>query len=300
MKPVRIELLKRAEIDDERWNAVVKNSPYFRHYALTYFMDATASRWKGMIGGDYEWVWPLAVKTFPLPQVYQPLLAQQLGPFGAAVVRSEELEMAHKMLSRRFWRVSIKFADVYSGLPWAASSHLNIELDLSGPLEQITKNYRRTAVSNIKKAERAGLKVEQMEGEAARLIEMFRADKGRAIGVLDKKFYDHAGAIYEAFAVRHEAETWAAYLGNELLAGVLLLKTGKRLLNFFTASSPQGRELGAMHAVFHAIISRYAGEAEVLDFEGSNEPNLAFFYRSFGGSEKVYLHTANTAFGGAN
>lgn len=300
MKPVRIELLDRAEIDEDRWNAVVKNSPYFRHYALTYFMDATASRWKGLIGGDYEWVWPVAVKTFPVPQVYQPLLAQQLGPFGAAIVRAEELTAAYKVLLRRFWRVSVKFSDVYSALPWKASQHLNIELDLNDSPALITKNYKRTAVSNIRKAERVGLKVEQNTGDAARLIEMFRADKGKAIGVLDKKFYVHVGAIYEAFAMRQEAETWAVYLNGELLAGVLLLKTGKRLLNFFTASSPQGREFGAMHALFHTIITRYAGEAGVLDFEGSNDPNLAFFYSSFGGSEKVYLHTANTAFRGAN
>jgi len=291
-----MQLCDRADIDDQRWNEAVKNSPYFRHYALTYFLDATAPRWKGLVEGDYDWVWPIPFKIFPALQVYQPLLAQQLGPFGTAPVSHEALEQGWELLSRQFRKVSVKFADVYTSLPWPATPHRNIELDLRSTSAQLYRGYNRNATSNIKRAEKAGLETGPGPGGAEGAIRMFRAHRGRDLQILNEAFYRHVQSIYEAFAERGEAETWNAHLRGEPLACVLLLKTNGRLLNFFTASSPAGREHGAMHALFHAIISRYAGAASALDFEGSNDPNLAFFYQSFGGSERVYLQSERRRF----
>ncbi len=51
---------------------------------------------------------------------------------------------------------------------------------------------------------------------------------------------------------------------------------------------PDGKTLGASHALINAFIKDNAGEDLLLDFEGSDIPSLAFFYSSFGAVEERY------------
>jgi hypothetical protein len=53
-------------------------------------------------------------------------------------------------------------------------------------------------------------------------------------------------------------------------------------------NNPDGKTIGASHAVIDAIIKDHAGKNLLLDFEGSDIPSLAFFYSSFGSVEEKY------------
>ena len=44
-----------------------------------------------------------------------------------------------------------------------------------------------------------------------------------------------------------------------------------------------------MSAVIQHFIESHAEEKKILDFEGSMDPNLASFFKSFGSKEVVYL-----------
>lgn len=283
------KLLHRKDINSRKWDETVCSSDWFRHYALSYFLDATCNDWMGLVWGDYELVWPVPVKHLPVAQVYQPLLAQQLGPYPPEQASDEQLRSGWDVLTKRFWKVSIKFNDRFIQLPFSGHSHTNVILDLNQNVEVLERGYNRNARSNIRRAKEAGLVFQRTQTFDERLIDMFRLGKGREIDALDKAFYRHVEQIYLAFEDRQEVETWLALRGGQLLGGVMLLTTNGRLLNFLTASSSEARGCGAMHGLFDAIIHAYAKEAYVLDFEGSNDQNLAFFYRSFGGAERVYL-----------
>jgi hypothetical protein len=51
---------------------------------------------------------------------------------------------------------------------------------------------------------------------------------------------------------------------------------------------PDGRTAGASHFLIDAFIKDHAGTDMLLDFEGSDIRNLAFFYSSFGAKEENY------------
>ena len=59
----------------------------------------------------------------------------------------------------------------------------------------------------------------------------------------------------------------------------------------FSAVSEAGKKCGAMHfAIDHFLklaVDMYQGYT--FDFEGSNQPALARFYKSFGSQKKIYL-----------
>ena len=75
---------------------------------------------------------------------------------------------------------------------------------------------------------------------------------------------------------------------NELLASCVFFFSHKRAYYILVGNHPNGRTLGASHALIDAFIGDHAGSGMILDFEGSDIRNLAFFYSSFGAAHEVY------------
>ena len=76
-------------------------------------------------------------------------------------------------------------------------------------------------------------------------------------------------------------------MGN-LEASCVFLFSHKRAYYILVGNHPNGRTLGASHALIDAFIKDHAGQDLSLDFEGSDIRNLAFFYSSFGAQEEKY------------
>ena len=51
---------------------------------------------------------------------------------------------------------------------------------------------------------------------------------------------------------------------------------------------PDGKTIGASHALIDAFIKDHADQNLILDFEGSDIRNLAFFYEGFGATNEIY------------
>ncbi len=287
-----MKLLDRAQIDDDRWNKAVLSNPGFRHYYLTYYLDAAASDWCALVVDDYSFVWPIPYKIFPVKRVFQPLLIQQLGPIMHAWDQSLFNE-ARQILESRFSAGRVKH---HSQIPvsWLNDTlqHRNIELDLSTDVSVLVKAFNRNAKSNIKRFQKSEGIISRITSGQEEIITLFKEVKGRHVKALNDDYYDRMSALFQAFLKRKEAEIWIGRgpEGN-LWGGVLLLTTNGRLLNLLSVASSEGRKSGVMHAIFGEIIEHYAGNASVLDFEGSNDENLAFFYQSFGGVEQLYLQS---------
>jgi hypothetical protein len=56
----------------------------------------------------------------------------------------------------------------------------------------------------------------------------------------------------------------------------------------FSATNQEARETGAMSMLISQFIYSAAGNHLTMDFEGSNDPQLGRFYRSFGASKTSY------------
>jgi hypothetical protein len=51
---------------------------------------------------------------------------------------------------------------------------------------------------------------------------------------------------------------------------------------------PDGKTIGASHALIDAFIKDHANQNLILDFEGSDIRNLAYFYEGFGAGFEIY------------
>ena len=285
-----IEYLDREHLDIARWDERVRQADGFKHYYLSYYLDHAAEKWAAVVCDDYEWVWPLPYKSNIVKWVYQPLLCQQLGPIGRTLSADEWTE-AISIINGYFSWFNVKFNDTLNTLPLPnQETHRNIELDLSPSYEMLFKAYKRNIRSNLKKFERSGALVKEDASYRSWAVEGFQATKGCDFPELDDSFYRQVEAIYRAFLSRSRAKTYLAVYEGELVAQLLLLEAEHRSLVFFTHASDAAREIGAMHALIdHAIKERAGRPGALLDFEGSDNDNLAYFYQSFGGEERVYL-----------
>jgi hypothetical protein len=75
---------------------------------------------------------------------------------------------------------------------------------------------------------------------------------------------------------------------GKLLASAVYFFSQNRAYYILVGNHPDGKTIGASHALIDAFIKDHAGQNLVLDFEGSDIRNLAFFYSGFGAKEEIY------------
>jgi hypothetical protein len=80
-----------------------------------------------------------------------------------------------------------------------------------------------------------------------------------------------------------------SYNGENLIAGIIFLKDNNRQIFLFSGNNKIAKEVGAMYLLADSFIEQSCETTETLDFEGSNNENLARFYRGFGSEEKYYF-----------
>jgi hypothetical protein len=160
-------------------------------------------------------------------------------------------------------------------------------LGLNKPYEELYQSYRDNIKRNIKKAYQAGctslkdFDVEKVIGLA--LQQMRTQGKESAENV------DRFRKLYQLLHARQMATTYGILSPqNELIASCVFFFSHTRAWYILVGNHPDGRTIGASHALIDAFIKDHAGKSILLDFEGSDIRNLAFFDSSFGARHEVY------------
>ena len=95
--------------------------------------------------------------------------------------------------------------------------------------------------------------------------------------------------LFHLLYSKQKATTYGVYTKEgQLIASAVFFFSHKRAYYIMVGNHPNGKTLGASHALINAFIKDNAGEDLLLDFEGSDIPSLAFFYSSFGAVEEKY------------
>lgn len=124
-----------------------------------------------------------------------------------------------------------------------------------------------------------------------RIIDLFRNNRGRGIDKLKNVHYSSFAKLVKHAEGMKAAETIGIFTpDNRLCCGAVFVSSHNRLIFIFSGMNEAGKEMGAMFFLFNEFIREHAGKPLLLDFEGSNDRNLARFYKSFGSRECVYLH----------
>ncbi len=286
-----IRYLRHQEIDRERWDACIARSLNRRVYAFSWYLDIVSPGWEALVGGDYSAVFPLTwKKKWSVHYLAQPWFTQQLGVFSPDPVSEEQLGAFIGNLPAH-----LKFAEIHLNAmnpPATPSGRIrmraNYELPLSDPYGDLSLRYDANTRRNVKKSLDRG--VVKLNGLDIRdLVSLFKAHFGRKEGKLGRGEYRLLHELLKGCRERGNGAVAAAGTASGVLcAAAFFLTDAGRTYFLFAASAPEARENGAMFFLVDHYIREHAGSDLVLDFEGSNDPGVARFYRGFGALGKPY------------
>jgi len=287
--PDHIQYLTHKEINKTKWDACIDNADNGLIYAYSFYLDYLAKHWDGLVLNDYEAVMPITWnKKYGIHYLYQPFLAAQLGLFGKNI-NPKLMETFLKLIPAKFkyWDIYLNHGNVFDLEKFNLYQRSNYMLYLNKPHEELYNGYRENIQRNIKKAEQAACSV-QKDFDVEKVIELaLQQMKGytKESGENVKRFRK----LYKHLHQQQKAITYGVVsLQNELLASCVFFFSHNRAYYILVGNHPKGKTVGASHALIDAFIKDHADKNIFLDFEGSDIPNLAFFYSSFGAEEEEY------------
>lgn len=288
-----IRYLENQEINLKKWDACIEHSVNNRLYAQSWYLNTVVPEWSALVMDDYQAVFPIIVrKKMGIQYVSQPVFTQQLGLFTPLLLDDKLVESFLKVLMEQFPFIQINL-NIHNALPKDfkfASPRLNHELDLVYPHSDLKKAYSKNLKRNIKKAEKSELSIlKNLNPEI--LLQLFKDHKGKTLKAYSPADYRTLGRLaYKAIGLG-KAQIWGAYTQrNELCAGAMFFWDARRVVFLFSATNDEAKTNGAMPYLLDSFIEAHSEEKLILDFEGSMDPNLARFYKSFGSSEIHYPH----------
>lgn len=286
---INIQYLGNTEIDQAKWDKCIDESGNGLIYAYSFYLDHMAKHWDALVLNDYEAVMPLIWnKKYGIYYLYQPFLTAQLGLFGKNV-SAELLETFLNSIPKKFryWDFYLNHHNVFALNDHSLYQRKNYVLNLKKSYEEIYSAYRENIQRNIKKADQVG----------CRPIKNFEAEKVIALAVEQMRTYTKESAdnverfrkLYHYLYKEDKAITYGILSPKEeLIASCIFFFSHNRAYYILVGNHPNGRTIGASHALIDAFIKDHAGKDLLLDFEGSDIRNLAFFYSSFGAKEEMF------------
>jgi hypothetical protein len=283
----------RQQIDTVKWDQCISESSNGLVYSYSFYLDNMSANWDALILGDYDAVMPLTWnRKYGIYYLYQPFLAAQLGIFGGknrtASITAELVEKFIQAIPSkfRFVEIYLNSGNEFTGADRRFTRKSNYTLKLNKPYEDLYKDYRENNQRNVKKAVNAGCNIRKgidIESIISLAWKQMNDHGKKAVNQADR-FRN----LYRELQVRAMTVTYGVFLEKKLLASAVFFYSHDRAYYILVGNHPDGKDIGASHALIDAFIKDHAGKKLLLDFEGSDIKSLAFFYSSFGAQQESY------------
>lgn len=283
-----IKYIPYGQLDKMKWDSCITNADNGLIYAYSFYLDQMSRQWDALVLNDYEAVMPLTWnKKYGISYLYQPFLTAQLGVFGKNITEERVSNFIQSIPSSfRLIEISLNSHNILS-IPSGFQIHRsNYIIDLNFPYEQLFNNYRENIRRNIKKALQLGCTVLR-DFDVEKVIELALLQM-RDYGKESADNVDRFRKLYKHLYQKSMATTYGILLNNQLLASCVFFFSHGRAYYILVGNHPNGKTIGASHLLLDAFIKDNAEKKMILDFEGSDIRNLAFFYSSFGAKEEIY------------
>ena len=288
-----VRYLSHTEIDKTKWDACIDESTNTIIYAYSWYLDIVCTGWGALVQGDYKLVMPITGnKKYGIHYIYPPYFAQQLGVFSKEKINKETVENFLNAIPAcyRFIEINLNTQNTFDLPAFRLKKNTNLDLSLHKPYDLLQKEFSADTKRNIKKATKYAIRL-QKNIPPSSIIKLFRENTGKKINNLKEKNYKTLSALVGICAQKGCAETQGVFTKeNKLCAGVIWLTKNNRTIFLFSATNKEAKRNGAMFFIINTFIKEHAEKNNILDFEGSNLPGLARFYKGFGSNESVYLH----------
>ncbi|HEX4372345.1 MAG TPA: hypothetical protein VHZ50_03475 [Puia sp.] len=284
-----IRYLPQKEIDKSKWDECISNANNGLIYAYSHYLDRMAKNWDALILNDHEAIMPLTWnKKYGLYYLYHPAFTASLGVFGNSLTETL-VENFIKAIPKKFKLIEIPLnvGNIFSVPTGFDMLRNNYTLSLNKNYDSLYSSYNDNIRRNIKKAQHYGCTIKK-NIPVADVIDLSRPSLQKQTNVTDED-YNNFEKLFNFLYQQNKAITYGVYSNtNELIASCVYFFSHNRAYYILVGNHPNGKTLGASHYLIDRFIYDHAGQNLILDFEGSDIRNLAFFYSSFGAQLEVY------------
>lgn len=286
-----IAFLDNNQINRHKWNNCIMQSINGLVYAYDWYLDIVAENWAALVENDYESVMPLVYrKKAGIHYIFPPIFTQQLGIFSKSLL---DQNICNRFITAippkfRFIEYNLNSFNQINKEKFDTRENTNHLLDLINNYENISSNYSENLKRNLKKAHKSALSIsENIKPEE--IINIFSENKGKEIKRFNKDDYHLLKRLIYKGIHNNMTETLGVYTEqNELCAAAVFFINGQRAIFLFSATNETAKKTFAMPLLIDSFIRKNAASNLTLDFEGSNNINLARFYKSFGSQTVTY------------
>ncbi len=286
---MKISYLPQANIDKIKWGRCIDNSANGLIYGYSFYLDAMSENWDALVLNDYEMVMPLTwKKKYTIYYLYQPFLTASLGIFGNNITSEIVKSFLENIPSKfKYWDFYLNRDNLFSLPDFPMYERHNYVLSLAGSYEKLKSNYAKSHQRNIKRAVQFG-NVVKKNIPVDEVIHLAK-NQAKDFSKIEEKNYENFAHLFEYLRAKNKAITYGVYSAqNKLVASCVYFFSHKRAYYILVGNHPDGKTSGASHLMIDEFIKEHAGKNLALDFEGSNIPSLAFFYKSFGAVLEKY------------
>ena len=277
--------LTRDDIDDVRWDGVINKSGQGLPYAYSWSLDQVAGKqWDAIISEDYTWVLPLPYnrKICGFKQYYTPYLIQQLGVIGDVESSESFLLLLNKMISKHCIRAKLAFNEMNGYAPQIFhQDKTNFVLKLNGPYDKLRSNYKKNLQQVLKKKDEFNISL----GEDSSITTFLKYYFEYTFSKFSASEKLSPNYIQDYLSLLNSKGLVNILLSkndlDEIFAGLLYLKTEKRIIILLQFANPEFKKLSGPSLLIDEVIKRYSNSEILLDFEGSDIPGIAMFYNAF-------------------
>ena len=281
---MNIHLIEHNSIDKRKYDSCIEKSNYCRIYALSWYLDTVAPRWKLLATEDYSYVMPLPIKRkWGIPYLLTPYLSQQLGLFSVEEITIDILQQFLERIKVPYCILSLNPGNIFpvEGL----QESLNYILPLKYDYPKLKEHYNSNTLNDLKKI--AGYNLFYDKG--VDVESFFNAIKKDSVHYSDELFpwvekVTQKSLSKDSALLRAVRKT----PDSEIIAVALFLFFKDRFYYMANVSSKEGRSFRAMRFLVDQFIQENADTGRVLDFEGSSIASVAQFYKGFGAALEAY------------
>lgn len=287
-----IVYIDNKDIDIEKWDKCITSSFNGNVYAMSWYLDLVFENWSALVDGDYQRVMPLMIsKKIGISYFLQPFFIQQLGVFSKSILNPEIIANFIDAIPARvkYVKVNLNAFNRIDEKQFKVIPNANYVLDLIGDYDKLYSSYSTNQKRNIKKANKNNLFcVKGVKPDD--IIDQFRETRGVTVGKWSDKHYTVLKRMMYSAIHKGTGVTYGVYgEQNQLYTSAFFLTQGKKIIFLFSGTSADARNTGALSFLIDQLIKKYSSSGWVLDFEGSNDQNLARFYKGFGAKKTMYF-----------
>lgn len=288
-----IRYIKHKDIDKAKWDKKIAGSANGLIYSLSFFLDKMCD-WDALIMGDYKYVMPLPFrKKAGFKYIYTPFFSGQLGICGDEEIADDVCRQFLEAIPASFSLVDLQLNE-YNHLPpsngISITERVNYIIDLNRNYDLIYHDFNKDARKNIRQAAAFHLSVvENMD--PAIVFDLYKKAYGHLNKNISSQDYNNFYSVcLKAIELNKGFVMGIKDTAGEMMAAAFFAIDSKRIYYLLGAPTAKGKKANATHLMIDSLLKKYAGQPLVFDFEGSDIPSVAGFYKKFGPQKRSYQH----------